>query len=105
MTSCRMGVDSPTRKLKAQLVAVESDTPLARTVSGIISAGNCKKVSTNFFQNHLDLPATEVVPSYIDDINERLIHVEIIGKPVSKCGIENNDTDHYGSRSLWNVNI
>lgn len=36
IVSCNTGVISPTRKLKAQFVAVEIDTPLARTVKGMI---------------------------------------------------------------------
>ena len=39
MTSCRYGVTSPTMKLKNQFVAVDSDTPFARTVRGMISGG------------------------------------------------------------------
>jgi len=39
MTSCRYGVISPTMKLKNQFVAVDSETPFALTVRGIISGG------------------------------------------------------------------
>lgn len=34
--SCSIGVISPTKKLNAQFVAVESETPLTRTVNGMI---------------------------------------------------------------------
>ena len=36
ISSCIYGVVSPTRKLKAQFVAVDNDTPFARTLRGII---------------------------------------------------------------------
>ena len=36
MSSCRTGVASPTTKLKNQFEAVESETPLARKVRGMI---------------------------------------------------------------------
>ena len=36
IASCRYGVISPTRKLNAQFVAVERETPFARTVKGMI---------------------------------------------------------------------
>lgn len=36
--SCNAGVVAPTTKLKAQFVAVERETPLARTVNGMICA-------------------------------------------------------------------
>ncbi len=42
IVSCKYGVISPTRKLNAQFVAVESETPLARTVSGMIYRAECK---------------------------------------------------------------
>ena len=37
--SCNIGVASPTTQLKAQFVAVDSETPLTRTAKGIISGG------------------------------------------------------------------
>lgn len=37
--SCKNGVISPTRKLNAQFVAVEMETPFARTARGMISGG------------------------------------------------------------------
>lgn len=36
ITSCKYGVTSPTKKLNAQFVAVERETPFARTVRGRI---------------------------------------------------------------------
>ena len=45
MRVCRIGVDSPTTQLKAQLVAVESETPFTLTARGMISGGCGKRVS------------------------------------------------------------
>lgn len=36
ISSCRKGVISPTRKLNAQFVAVDNDTPFARMLRGMI---------------------------------------------------------------------
>lgn len=39
MTSCKIGVSSPTTKFAAQFDAVDNETPLALKASGIISGG------------------------------------------------------------------
>lgn len=42
ITSCKRGVIHPTRKLNAQFVAVDSETPFARTANGMIFVLHCQ---------------------------------------------------------------
>jgi hypothetical protein len=54
MTSWRIGVISPTRKLNAQFVAVDIETPFARKVRGIICEGQTMDIRRN---QEISIPA------------------------------------------------
>lgn len=59
--SCSGGVISPTRKLKAQFVHVDKDTPLARIVNGMISGGYSHGIGPQLDELSEELPALALI--------------------------------------------
>jgi hypothetical protein len=97
INSCRAGVVAPTMKLKAQFVAVDIDTPLARTMRGMIYRPVSVEDQMERISSPLGDTAKVGVPSYMLHY-QQWTNNERTTLPISKGGIENDDTYN---NSLW----
>jgi hypothetical protein len=88
--SWRIGVISPTRKLNAQFVAVDMDTPFARKVKGMI----CKGQTINTRRQET------AISTYLRGIQPRYR-----APAIAEGGIEHNNADNDGFGRLRHIYV